>query len=211
MEATNMDSILFDLGNVLVHYDHSRTLSALAALYGVDAEKVLHLYQEIAPAFGLGRLEPEEVVGLFNQRFGAEHSLEQFAEAFCSGLARDDAALAYAVSLRQEGALAIGVISNTNAIHVAWLDDHAPELKEFDLVMMSNEVGMCKPDPEIFELAMELLNVPARRILYIDDLEENVEAARKLGMTGVVHSDWAQTRRQIETWRAARRHAARPQ
>ncbi|MCS6827114.1 MAG: HAD family phosphatase [Caldilinea sp.] len=206
-----MNSILFDLGNVLVRYDHGRTLSALAALYGVDAEEIFYLYQEIAPAFGIGQIAPEEVVRRFNERFGAKCKLEQFADAFCCGLGRDDAALAYAVSLRQEGELAIGAISNTNAIHVAWLDDHAPELKEFDLVMMSNEVGMCKPAPEIFELAMELLNVPAQRILYIDDLEENVEAARKLGMAGVVHSDWAKTRQQIEAWRAERRRNAYPQ
>ncbi|BAM01423.1 MULTISPECIES: HAD family hydrolase [Caldilinea] len=203
-----MDSILFDLGNVLVHYDHRRALTALAGLYGVDAEEVLNLYQAIASAFGTGRIAPEEVVHRFNECFGVERSLESFTEAFCSGLARNDAALAYAVSLQQEDALAIGAISNTNALHVAWLDAHVPELREFDLVMMSNEVGIHKPDPQIFELAMELLNIPAEQILYIDDLAENVEAARRLGMAGVVHFDWIKTRRQIETWRAERRRNA---
>lgn len=206
-----MDLILFDLGNVLVRYDHSRTLTALAGLYRVDVEEIADLFQAIAPAFGIGGITPEEVVHRFNKRFGAEHSLGHFAEAFCSSLARNDAALAYAVHLREEDILAIGAISNTNAIHVAWLDAHAPELREFDLVMMSNEVGLHKPDPEIFELAMELLNVPAGQILYIDDLAENVEAARRLGMVGIVHSDWTQTRQQIETWRAERRDYAPPQ
>lgn len=201
-----MDSILFDLGNVLVHYDHRSTLTALAGLYGVDVEKVFDMYQAIASALGIGQIAPEEVVHRFNERFGVKRSLECFEEAFCSGLARNDAALAYAVSLQQEDALAIGAISNTNALHVAWLDAHVPELREFDLVMMSNEVKIRKPDPEIFELAIELLSIPPEQILYIDDLAENVEAARRLGMTGIIHSDWTETRRQIEAWRAERRH-----
>lgn len=78
--------------------------------------------------------------------------------------------------------------------HVLWLDEHVPELAEFDLVMMSNEVGLHKPDPEIFRLALELLAVEPAAALFIDDLAQNVAAAQALGLAGVVHTDWEITR-----------------
>jgi putative hydrolase of the HAD superfamily len=196
-----MRSILFDIGNVLVRYDHQRTIVALSDLYHTDPVQLFTLYSQIGRQFGVGEITPIQVVDMLNSRYNATCSLEEFAEAFCAGLMRDDAALAYAVALQVEGEVAVGAISNTNALHVAWLDAHAPELNEFELVIMSNEVGMLKPDPEIYELAMEILDASPAQILYIDDLAENVEAARQLGMSAILHHDWANTRAQIQEWR----------
>jgi putative hydrolase of the HAD superfamily len=196
-----MHAILFDIGNVLVRYDHQRTMAALAALYDVDPAELLAVYAEIGRRFGAGEISPNQVVDLLSERFGVSRTLDEFSTAFCAGLNRDHEALAYSVALRVDGELAVGAISNTNATHVVWLDVNVPELTEFDLVLMSNEVGLLKPDPEIFELAMEILDTPAAQILYVDDLIENVKAARALGMTAIHHRDWSETCAQISAWR----------
>lgn len=198
-----MRFILFDIGNVLVRYDHQRTMTALADLYHADPVQLSTFYNQIGRQFGVGEITPTQVVDMLNSRFNTSHSLEEFTKAFCAGLMRDDAALAYAVALQVEDELAVGAISNTNAVHVAWLDDRAPELNEFELVIMSNEVGLRKPDPEIYELAMEILNASPAQILYVDDLAENVEAARQLGMSAILHHDWAKTRALIDAWRSS--------
>lgn len=198
-----MHSIVFDIGNVLVRYDHQRTMTALSDLYSTDPTQILALYSGIGRKFGTGEITPTQVVDLLNSRFDAAHSSEEFSQAFCAGLMRDDEALAYAVSLQVDGELMVGAISNTNAVHVAWLDAHVPELNEFELVIMSNEVGMLKPDPEIFALALEILDAQPAQVLYIDDLAENVEAARQLGMSAILHHDWTETRAQIEAWRVS--------
>lgn len=198
-----MRFILFDIGNVLVRYDHQRTMAALADLYHADSIQLSTFYSQIGRQFGVGEITPTQVVDMLNSRFNTSHSLEEFTKAFCAGLMRDDAALAYAVALQVEDELAVGAISNTNAVHVAWLDDRAPELNEFELVIMSNEVGLRKPDPEIYELAMEILNASPAQILYVDDLAENVEAARQLGMSAILHHDWAKTRALIDAWRSS--------
>lgn len=198
-----MRFILFDIGNVLVHYDHQRTMAALADLYHVAPDSLSTFYSQIGRQFGVGEITPTQIVDMLNSRFNVVHSLEEFTEAFCAGLTRDDAALAYAVALQVDGELAVGAISNTNAVHVAWLDDHAPELNEFELVIMSNEVGLRKPDREIYELAMEILGASPAQILYIDDLAENVEAARQLGISAILHHDWAKTRTLIDAWRSS--------
>lgn len=205
-----MHTILFDLGNVLVSYDHARMLRALAALFGVLPARAGAAYAEIGRDFGLGWLSPDEVCAFLNKRLGGEISLPYFSTAFCTGLTRDDAALAYSSQVQRVGGLQVGAISNTNALHVAWLDAHVPELATFELVMMSNAVHLLKPDPAIFELAMELLDTAPDQVLYIDDLAENVVAAQRLGMTGIVHEHWSHTRLQIDAWSAARGGEAAP-
>ncbi|MFN3331624.1 MAG: HAD-IA family hydrolase, partial [Caldilinea sp.] len=74
---------------------------------------------------------------------------------------------------------------------------------EFELVIMSNEVGLRKPDPEIYELAMEILDASPAQILYVDDRAENVEAARQLGTNAILHRDWIKTRSLIDAWRSS--------
>ncbi len=66
-----------------------------------------------------------------------------------------------------------------------------PEL--FDAVVISGEVGMRKPEPRIFLHTAELLSIDPADCVFIDDLERNVEAAVRCGMTGVHHTDPAGT------------------
>lgn len=61
------------------------------------------------------------------------------------------------------------------------LEDH------FDVVVLSDEVGIRKPDPRIFQLTAERLGVPTTSCLFADDSEENLPPARDLGM-GVIHA-----------------------
>ena len=203
-----MHALIFDIGNVLVDYDHAQTLAAVAASFGVTPDDLHRAYRTVGEPFGLGQLQPAQVCSYLNQQFEASISLEQFAAAFCAGLTRNDAALAYVDAIQVEGELFVGAISNTNATHVAWLDTHVPELNNFELVVMSNEVALLKPDPEIFELALELLDVPASHVLYIDDSAENVATAQSLGIETFVHTNWEATRPRIEAWCSGWRTAA---
>lgn len=198
-----MKAVLFDMGRVLVHYDHQTTIASTAALWHAPPEALRDLMQEVGEAFGIGDMDAETFHALLSTRLGAEVAFEAFVAAFGAGIQRDEAALAYALSLQTRPGVTVAVISNTNDAHVRWLDALVPELKEFDLVMMSNEVGLAKPDPEIFETALELLDLPPAQTIFIDDSAPNVAAARALGMAGIVHTDWAETRPQLEAWLAA--------
>jgi putative hydrolase of the HAD superfamily len=197
-----LQAVIFDLGRVLIDYNHAETIAAVAAISSVDRAQIRALYNEIASASGTGEIEAEELHQFFIDRAQVSADPLLFQRAFCSSLARIEPALAYALELQQRPGVTVGVISNTNAAHVAWLDEHVPELDELDLVMMSNEIGMEKPDPAVFELALELLDVPAQQAFFVDDIAENVQTAQRLGMAGLVHTDWAVTRAAIEAWLA---------
>lgn len=57
----------------------------------------------------------------------------------------------------------------------------------FDVLVISGEVGLRKPDPAIYRLACERIGLPPERCGFVDDLPRNVEVARELGMFAVVH------------------------
>ncbi|MFN8493271.1 MAG: HAD-IA family hydrolase [Caldilineaceae bacterium] len=198
-----MKAVIFDLGRVLVHYNHQATLAAVADISQVSVPELHELMMEVDHDLGLGNLDAVDLHEFLVERAGANPDLDAFLHAYAAGIQRDDAALAYAVELQAREGLTIGVISNTNAAHVLWLDEYVPELKELDVVMMSNEVGLTKPDPAIFLLMLELLAVEPTQAIFIDDIEINTHAAATLGIHTLVHTDWAITRPSLEAWLAA--------
>jgi putative hydrolase of the HAD superfamily len=68
----------------------------------------------------------------------------------------------------------------------------------FDTLIISGEVGLRKPDPEIYLLAATRIGVAPENCAFVDDLPRNVEAARELGMFGVVHRDVPTTSQELE-------------
>lgn len=68
----------------------------------------------------------------------------------------------------------------------------------FDVTVISGEVGLRKPEPEIYHLTAERLGVPPGECVFVDDLGPNVRAAEQVGMTGIRHVDPARTVAEIE-------------
>ncbi|MCF3123895.1 HAD-IA family hydrolase, partial [Streptomyces arenae] len=73
-----------------------------------------------------------------------------------------------------------------------------------DHVVLSCEVGCAKPDPRIYEIALRRTGTEPDRTLFVDDVVENVEAARALGMVGHVHRDTVDTLGRIDVFLAER-------
>lgn len=68
----------------------------------------------------------------------------------------------------------------------------------FDAVVISGEVGMRKPEPEIYLHTLELLDTPAAAAVFVDDLAPNVRGAAEVGIIGVHHRTYAETRAELE-------------
>ncbi len=68
----------------------------------------------------------------------------------------------------------------------------------FDAVVISGEVGMRKPEPQIFQHTLELIDLPATACVFVDDLWPNVEAAVALGFVGVRHTSYEATATELD-------------
>ncbi|MFT4571174.1 MAG: putative hydrolase of the HAD superfamily [Hyphomicrobiaceae bacterium] len=84
-----------------------------------------------------------------------------------------------------------------------------PLERMFDVVIDSSEVGTRKPEPEIYEITRERLDVPHESIFFLDDIGQNLKAARALGWQTVLYADPAEAMSTLETLIAA--HAWREQ
>ncbi len=195
-----MKAILFDLGNVLVHYNPLELLTAVADALHINLPHLQQIVETFTHPFGTGQMIPEDLYAHHVKHAAIPTDYATFVYAFCQGIRRNEAALEYTLALHGRAHVRAGIVSNTNALHVAWLRHHVPELWQLDTVVMSNEVGLMKPDPTIYHLALEHLGSTAAATLFIDDIAENVHAAQALGMAGIIHADWAITRPQIEQW-----------
>ena len=75
--------------------------------------------------------------------------------------------------------------SNTDQIHFTYAVQHFGVLSQFDQHFLSFEMGLLKPDPEFFLRMLRDLGLPPTECIFIDDVIENVESARSLGITSV--------------------------
>ena len=172
--------ILFDLGGVIVDYRGADGLSRLigrpagpADLARWGARKSLH-------AFERGRIAPEE----FARATIAEYGLEMDGAAFLAAYAAwvvEVFADVPAILRRLELDRPIACLSNINDVHWRRCVELGVD-RLFATRLLSHEMGLRKPDREIYAASAAALGLRAGEILFLDDMEENVVAARAAGL-----------------------------
>jgi len=131
----------------------------------------------------------------FERRFGALLGVEptDLVARLFAGLGPDEAMIAAVTAVKGAG-VPTGLISNSWGTGIY---ERAP-LELFDATVISGDVGLHKPQPEIYLLGAERLGVPVERCAFVDDLRENVAGAEEVGMTAVLHRDTADTIARLE-------------
>lgn len=106
------------------------------------------------------------------------------------GAAGPDEAMQDAVRAARRSGIRTGLVSNSWGLHRY---DRELLAELFDGVVISAEVGLRKPAPEIYALGAEAVGLPPAECIYVDDIGGNLKPARALGMTTVLHKDAATT------------------
>jgi putative hydrolase of the HAD superfamily len=193
--------LLLDFGGVLTS-SVLRAFEDFGASIGARPGLLLELLRNDAESRNLliehesGRIDAEGFDRGFSGRLrahGVDAEIEKLSARMQAGLRRDDAMLALTEELRDAG-LPIAVVSNAfgrNTYAGFDLDAIA------DVVVISSEVGIRKPSRRIYALACERLGVTPQQAILIDDLQQNLDGAARLGIAGVLHTDAADTRRQL--------------
>jgi epoxide hydrolase-like predicted phosphatase len=135
-----------------------------------------------------GRLKEEEFERRFAERLGLDDA-EDLIDSMFRGM-RPSEPMVAAVRAARAGGIRTGLLSNS------WSTSHYDRayLSElFDTVVISADVGLHKPQPEIYLLASKRLEIEPARCVFVDDLRENCAGAEAVGMTAIVHRDVAAT------------------
>lgn len=190
-------ALIVDFGGVLTTSIWS-AFAAFCEREGLARDAVLELFRGDAEALALlrgletGRLADEE----FERRFGAllgvaDH--EGLIGRLFADLQPDEEMIA-AVRTAGSRGIATGLITNSWGMGIY---ERAP-LDLFDATVISGDVGLHKPQPEIYELACERLSIEPPAAVFVDDLRENCEGAERVGMTAVLHRDTKKTIARLE-------------
>ena len=182
-----MKGLLVDFGGVLTTNVFD-SFKAFCEKEGLDPDAVRKLFREDPVALAeLRRLERGELTeDEFSVRFGpmlGVSDTEQLVDRLFAGMGPDEPMIE-AVKTAKRSGIKTGLISNS------WgrgrYDREAfPEM--FDGVVISGEVGLHKPDPEIFHMGAERIGVPVEECVFVDDLRENCDGAAAVGMTPILH------------------------
>lgn len=180
-------TVIFDLGGVIVPLDFSRGYTALSRLCRYSADEIPARIGAtgLVPALETGRIEPAEFHRRISELLGLSLSYGEFVRVwgaiFLPGALLPESML---LALRRRRRRLL-LLSNTNAIHFAFIEDRYPLLRHFDDYILSYRVGRMKPDAEIYRAAVIRARCQPRECLFIDDLASNVAGARRVGIDAV--------------------------
>ena len=182
-----LDGLLVDFGGVLTT-NVFESFRAFSEAEGLEPDAVKSLFRERGEGLALLRqLEKGELgVDEFSERFAPVLGVRRadgLVERLFAGVQPDERMIA-AVRTVHDAAVPTGLISNS------WggtTYDTALIEELFDGVVISGEVGLHKPDPEIFRLGAERIGVAPERCVFVDDLRENCAGAESVGMTAILH------------------------
>ncbi|MDC0710461.1 HAD family phosphatase [Stigmatella sp. ncwal1] len=181
-------ALLFDLGNVLVFHDNGLLFQRLGARAGLPPQEVAQRLTGAGwTAANRGQLNAEGIRRDVCGALGVELPMEEFAPLWSCHFTVHEAVLPRVEAL--EGRVKRVLVSNTNVLHVASLRPRLPLLQRFDALLMSCEVGLIKPEPAFFQLALERAGCAPEEAAFFDDLPEYVEAANALGIRGHLFTD----------------------
>ena len=195
-----MKHIIFDLGNVLVRLD---TPACIEAFKKIGMEMVINRANDDAKSvleqLGLGLISVETFCQKARELSGSQASDEAICRAANAMLVEiPDEKKRRLLDLRARGHR-VFLLSNTNSIHWDYCVEQLFPYKNygvadyFERIFLSQEVHLQKPDAEIFNEVLRQTGIRAEDSIFIDDLPENCEAARSVGIQAFQNTnfdDW---------------------
>lgn len=191
-----IQSLIFDLGKVLVPFDFTRAFEKLAPLGRYKADEIaqqlfgIDLFERLES----GRVEPEEFRLKLNEMLGTRCEADELGEIFGSIFDKETLIPESTIAALHKRYRMV-LLSNTNAIHFRFLQREYPILTHFDEHVLSHRVGALKPSPKMYEAAIAAAQCEPQKCFYTDDIPAYVEAAKTHGIDAVVF----QNREQIES------------
>ena len=182
MALLDIKALALDLGNVLVKVDHFRFCRRLAQLAGLSPEEVFAqvFASSLEPAYDTGHLTSEEFYHQVTEHFGLTLPYPQFCTWWndifdpMEGMAELVGQVAARYPLYR--------ISNTNALHFAYIKESYAFLDHFQSFILSFEVGSRKPEPDIYQALIQRMGLPPSQGLFVDDKRPFVTAAQSQGL-----------------------------
>jgi putative hydrolase of the HAD superfamily len=205
MSDRRFEALILDFGGVLTT-PLQAAMAAFATDIGIELQDLVRVAlaayageeDSLVTRFETGHISEEEFAAHFAARLtevsGRTIASDGLVRKVFSGLTLEEE-MFEAVGKARTGGLKTALLSNSWGVEL-YPRERINEV--FDVVVISGEVGLRKPDPEIFEFTLDKLGVPAERCVFVDDHPGHLKTAKELGMTTVLHRTPRETLAELE-------------
>jgi len=190
-------SVISDLGKVIIFFDNHIFFRKIEKYCPYSLSEILDKVarnMELVSSFDKGRITPVEFYREVKKALKAKIDFEQFYTIYNDVFWLNPPVLEILKKLKPQYRLVL--LSNTDPMRFSFIIKKFPKILFFDAYVLSFEVGYMKPESEIYHIALEKAETPAAECLFIDDRQENIEAAQRIGIN-CIHFR-AETNLQVE-------------
>lgn len=179
-------AVIWDMGGVLLREEDPILREKLAAEYGISVNRLYELVfkSESSKLASLGAISEEEhwnriaqVIGILPDKLG------DFQTRFWAGDRVDPQLSDFIRGLKSKYLTAL--LSNAWSGTRKALDEYYRSLDLFHHIIISAEVKLAKPDPAIYREMLQMVEARPGEAIFVDDLQENIDAANELGIHGI--------------------------
>ncbi len=202
-------TLFLDIGGVLLTNGWDHTLRRRAAQkFGLDVDEMQERHHLTFDTYEAGKLTLDEYlqrVVFFKHR---DFSMDAFKGYMYSQASPHPDMLEFMTELKKRYGLRVAAVSNEGRELTVHRIKAFALHRLIDFFISSCFVHLRKPDPEIYQIALDIAQAEPQNVLYIDDRPMFVDVASQLGIPGIVHEDFATTRAKLAEYGLALVHSA---
>ena len=179
-------AIIFDMGRVLVNMDSvplKEKLYQNLKANEIQKPERLFLHNPIMIAFNRGQISPEEFHQQNCSNYRLDMDFETFKNLWCDIFWTMDSMEELVGRISKK--MTVGLLSDTDPLHWNFIRTTWPWIGQIKNPTLSYEIGVMKPNPEIYLAAAENVDTPPEHCVFIDDLKANVDGANAVGIKGI--------------------------
>lgn len=186
LDYSKIEAVIFDLGRVLidVQFEHlfKSAEDKIRAKYStMDAVLANPVFVE----HSTGKIDSTLFYRKLTQQLGLELDAHRFFNEWCSIFSPITPMLELMQTLNKK--MPVGLLSDTDPVHWAFICEHWPEVKEIKNPVLSYEIGVMKPNFACYKKAALAVKKTLENCLFIDDRLVNVQGAQQAGMQSFQH------------------------
>jgi putative hydrolase of the HAD superfamily len=194
-------TVLVDYGEVLSESQPPETLDAMAQLTAMAVPTFVERYWQYRPSYDRGGSARAFWSSMISAEMEDQATLDELVRLDITSWSDINEHTLEVLEDVRRREVSLSLLSNApRELASALRRDSIFEL--FDHLIFSSELGLVKPEPGIFEAAIEIVSAPPSEILFVDDRAANVEAAVDAGMQAILFSSAAQLQAELGRWLA---------
>lgn len=176
-------TLIFDLGNVIISFDHNRIVQQIEKYCPYKSDEIYQriLTSSITQDYNLGKISSLEFFDAVKNQLNLQIEFAEFSNIWNSTFDLKPI-LSEQMFKKLSETYRLMLLSDTNELHFEFIRQNFPILNYFDNFVLSYQLGVLKPSPEIFLAAVKKAGCLPEECFFTDDVKGNVEGAQKAGI-----------------------------